>query len=186
MATVAIGIVGFVSVVIFLLYAGKQASAKIAEKNKPRPFACENGLVEITAPGNWRVQDFDNEVASLQIGSLIPAQYLLVISEEMREFPPEFGLPEYAEAIVTQMRELVREADVSGLKSLEINWLPEFQQELKGEVDGLRIAYLVTCLEGGDHFHQVLTWTSQDLKVRHFPVFRSVVETFREIAASEE
>ena len=182
----ALGVLGIIAVVVLLVYAGKQAASKMAEMSQPRAFVTTDGLVEITAPGTWTAHDFDNEAATLQIGNLIGVQYLLVISESKREFPPEFGIEEYAEVVSGQMREVVEGSVESELLPMEINGLTAFRQELEGDVEGTSIAYLNTFIDGKEHFHQVLTWTLRDQKERHFPVFRETADSFREISDGGE
>lgn len=184
--TVVIGVIGVIALVVSLVYAGKQGAAKLAEMNQPRPFASADGLVEVTAPGTWIGQDFGNEVASLQIGNLIGNQYLLIISEEKRDFVPEFGIQEYAETISEQMKEVVESPIETELIPMEIGGLPAFRRELDGEIDGTKIAYLNTFIEGEQHFHQVLTWTLLEMKDRQFPLFRTTVASFRELSVPEE
>ncbi|MDF1658509.1 MAG: hypothetical protein P1U58_12915 [Verrucomicrobiales bacterium] len=180
-ATIATGVIGVIAIVISLVYAGKQGAAKLAEMKQPRPFVTTDGLAEVSAPGIWTEQDFDNDVASLQIGNLIGSQYLLIISEKKREFVPEFGIDEYAETISEQMREIVENPIETELMPMEIGGLTAFRWELEGDIDGTPIAYLNTFIEGEEHFHQVLTWTLIEMKDRHFPLFRTTVESFREL-----
>ncbi|MEM7600193.1 MAG: hypothetical protein AAF357_02120 [Verrucomicrobiota bacterium] len=184
--TIIIGVVGIIALVISLVYAGKYGKAKLEEMNQPRPFVTADGLAEVTAPGTWTAQDFDNDVASLQIGNLIGNQYLLIISEEKQEFVPEFGIQEYAETISEQMKEVVRNPGEPELIPMEIGGLVAFRRELEGEIDGMPIAYLNTFIEGEDHFHQVLTWTLVEMKDRHFPLFRTTVKSFRELPELDE
>lgn len=184
--TIILGVVGLIALVITLVYAGKAGASKLAEMNEPRSFVSSDGLVEITAPGSWSARDLNNEVATLQIGNLIGSQFLIVISEEKREFVPEFGIREYAETINEQMKEVVEKAAETELISMEIGGLPAFRQELEGDIDGTAIAYLNTFIEGEAHFHQILTWTLQEKKSIHFPLFRTTVDSFREVPAASE
>ena len=79
------------------------------------------------------------------------------------------------------MRDVVLNSAESELLPLKISGFTSFRQELEGMVDGIPIAYLNTFIEGEDHVHQVLTWTTRDRKDREFPLFRATVESFREL-----
>lgn len=133
-ATVAIGVVGVVAVVVALAYTGKEAAGKLVERSQPRAFLSSDGLVQVTAPGSWREQDFENEVASLQLGNLISNEYLLVISEEKRGFAPEVGIEEYAEWHSEHVREVLEDPSETELIPLKIGSLKGLRRELDGRI----------------------------------------------------
>ncbi|MEM1441556.1 MAG: hypothetical protein AAGF67_04405 [Verrucomicrobiota bacterium] len=185
-ATIIIGVFGLIAVVGMLVFAGKEGGSLIEKLNEPRVFTSTDGLVEVTAPGTWRVQDLENDLANLEIGNLFSEQYLLLISEDKREFAPEFSLRDYAEVISEQMLEVVEDPYDRPLVSMETGEYPSFEWELDGGIDGLDIAYLIFFIEGEEAFHQILTWTLLERKEKHFPVFREVIGSFREISSAGE
>lgn len=184
--TVVVGVLSLIAVIVLVAYAGRQGAAVMEKLDQPRSFVSSDGRVEVTAPGTWREQDFENEVASLQLGNLMSEQYLLIISEEKRVFVPEFGIREYAETISEQMLEVLENPVESELVSGETGGYPSFQREFEGEIEGMGIAYLNTFVEGEEAFHQILTWTLRERREKNFPIFRKVIDSFRELVPRED
>jgi len=77
------------------------------------------------------------------------------------------------------------DAKITEPAPLKINGLPAFQAQVSGTVDGLKIDYLNTYVEGKEHFYQILTWTLASKRGAAFPRIRKAVGTFHELPQNQ-
>ena len=104
----------------------------------------------------------------------------MVISEPKSDFPEDFELDEFADVASSGIIDSVTEAEHSELEPLVVKGCEGFQHELNGTIDGIRISYLNSFLEGREHFHQILAWTLEERKERVLPVLKEASLSFRE------
>jgi hypothetical protein len=60
-----------------------------------------------------------------------------------------------------------------------INGIEGRQYVLDGVVNNVKISYLVTALETGSNYHQIITWTLLSRKAQNHPTLLKVTESFR-------
>jgi hypothetical protein len=183
-ATVITGTLGLLFIVgslAFGFYSGFQA---VKEGRKAGEFTTSDGLAMITGAAGWRILELNSEDATLSVGNLFAEEYLIVISEAKSIFEPGFGLTDFAEVASEQTIDSIEGAIVTELVAKTVNGMPAFEREISGEIEGIDITYFNTYLEGGSHFHQVLTWTLTKRKEKTMPNLKAAAASFREVAAS--
>jgi hypothetical protein len=53
------------------------------------------------------------------------------------------------------------------------------QQELSGTENGINVVFLHTTVDDGDHFQQILAWTSKSRWQQQNGLLREITRTFR-------
>lgn len=145
-------------------------------------FASPDGLYTISGASGWRVLDLEAPDATLKVGSPVAEEYLMVIPEKKSDLGEEFGLVEFSYLASEGTAELVEEAVVGDLVEEEIGGHIGYRQELSGTVEGIEISYLLSYVEGKNHFYQIIAWTLTDRKEKAFPKLRAAGDTFAELA----
>ena len=178
--TVILGVLGLGFLGVAAYFGVRQAAESAAEAKVPREFVSSDNLVAVTGPGSWTEQDLGSDVAGLQLANLFAEEYLIVISELKSDFPEEFDLEEFVDVASSGIIDSVTEADFSEMEPLAVGGCEGFQHELNGSIDGIRISYVNSFLEGKEHFHQILAWTLEERKERVLPILKEASLTFRE------
>jgi hypothetical protein len=152
-----------------------------------------DGLCELQVPSNW--QDIGgsirNEEASLQLGNLFAETYSMVLTEPHADFvgaettnpnpDGSFSLRDYSDLIVS----LMSSAEGSGLKKVSsdpvtMGGRSAIRFRLVGNVDGIPLVYILTVVDGENHFHQVHVWTLASRETSNMPTLLSVADSFQE------
>ena len=66
-------------------------------------------------------------------------------------------------------------------KEIQVNGQPAVQFELSGEIDKIKISYLITLVETDGNFTQLLFWTLQSRMDEKRDMFINASSTFKEI-----
>ena len=62
----------------------------------------------------------------------------------------------------------------------QVNGLPAVQCEARGESNGVRLAYLLTCVETSEHFCAIQAWTTRSQFDRSRAELEKTTDTFRQ------
>ncbi len=179
-ATIVMGVLGLGAVIAAVAFSANQVAEAVEESKIPREFADDEGRFALTGPGSWSVQDLGHPDAELEIGNLFAEEYVMVISEAKSEFDEDFSLDDFADIAGGAMIDVLGDPDYSEFEELTVNGMPARRHRLNGTIDGIRIAYVNTFVEGKEDFHQVLAWTlevKQDLAIEKL---QEAANSFRE------
>lgn len=67
------------------------------------------------------------------------------------------------------------------LSTTALGAYPARQMELHGGVNNVKIAYLVTAVEGPNYFHGIIAWTTKSRWAESKPLFDKTLPSFREL-----
>ena len=184
-------IVGGVCFFFFLVLAGAVGylvSQVFVDSKVMKPVVSNDGLTELQVPSNWReLGGADRNLeASLQYCNLFAETYGLVLTETKAEVAAaiekreeDCAIDDYADLMINA---LTLDGFIAGpAKSVIVDGLTGVRVEMKTNIDGIKIAYLVTFVEGETHFHQVHCWTLQSREERNMPTLVKVADSFREL-----
>jgi hypothetical protein len=167
-----------------IVFSGIFAGVKAAKANSEAPvFTSADGHYAITGAPGWRVLDLESTDATLQIGNLFDEEYLIVIPDVKAELGEEFGLQEFAEIASGQTADAVEDGESGDLVEMEFGGLPGYRRVVRGIIEGNDISYLLSYVEGKDHFYQIMAWTLTDRKAKVFPRLEAAAATFTELVA---
>jgi len=136
------------------------------------------GLVELRVPSNWSNRSDLNDDAIFQMANLRREEYMIVIEDSFSEIG-DVPFEEYAslqnESLASSSLRLISsgEFDVHGSKAL--------QYHMHGNVENNDIDYMIVYLEGKERYYFVMMWTLSSKKTKAWPVFKSVIQTFKEL-----
>lgn len=136
---------------------------------------------QITLPKGWKVKPDLHDEAEIQVGTALGQAYLLVLSEFKQDFD-EITYEQHSQLSRTGLLEKLKNAQVrSGPTQLTINGMPAVQYEVRGSVDGVKLVYLHTTIDGKASFHQVITWTTPSRYAKNKATMQSVITSFKEL-----
>jgi len=138
----------------------------------------DNGLVEMTVPQSWKRQEL-SEDAIIQLGNLYAEAYLIVIAESKLELTG-YDLKSFADAVLENMSSSLLNSEIRHISNSSVNGLSAIQYRVAGNVDDVDIVYLVTIVEGKEHFHQLLAWSLASRISGNEDDFNYAIRSFRE------
>ncbi|WP_426347977.1 hypothetical protein ACPWSR_09395 [Alloiococcus sp. CFN-8] len=145
-----------------------------------KSFSSDDDVIEVTVPEDWEEIDNLNSSANLQIGNLQKEQYTIAISELASDFSDSFGLQEYYDAIIPPMQQNITNAEVSDIENVKIDGNDAIQFHLTGEVDNIKITYLITVIKSQDYFHQIISWTLKSMYTEYEDLYKSIAGSLTE------
>ncbi|MDQ2086462.1 hypothetical protein RBH29_08475 [Herbivorax sp. ANBcel31] len=123
-----------------------------------KTFTSEDGKFSVIAPSNWAVDIDLNEHASLEISNIFREKYLVVVHESKQELADvglNMSFNEYSSLIAENMENYLTNGKSSKIETTDskIRW------EIKGTTEDIDITYILTTLDKGDSFYQIIAWT---------------------------
>lgn len=147
-----------------------------------RVVTSTDGKARVKLPMHWRLLKNLNDDAQLQAGNLAREEYLMVINELKSDF--EGTLEEYGALVSDNLKDALKDAEMSGPEKITVNGVDALQYEVSGSINNVSIAYLLTAVEGPESFHQISEWTLKSKEGTAFPIFQEVLQTFTPVVAS--
>lgn len=138
---------------------------------------------EITVPQSWQdlPEKFRNADAVIQQGDQRQEHYVMVITDEKKDFD-DFAA--FERAIVANTKEGLEDVTIGDPRQLTVGELSATQYLVTGKVDGLKIVYWFTLVDGKNGYHQIVAWTLPSRQSdAEGPIFE-VIESFREVGTS--
>ena len=130
-----------------------------ARSSTAQTIHSEDGLFSITIPKGWeQITDYSlNDDADLQAQKRFGDQYCVALIEHKDDL--DFTFDEGMEQIIDPFLSALENASISEGEDIVIDGQPAKQYELRGTIDRVKIAYLVTYVNGENYFAQILAWT---------------------------
>ncbi len=140
-----------------------------------------NNKFQITKPARWMVLNNLNDEADVQMGNLFKEAYLIVFSESKLDFD-NLDIHGYSELTRGFIRNSLKNyREVSGPKRVTNGDLQGIQYEIAGSINHVRIKYLHTTLEGREHFHQVVAWSTNSRYDSNLLDYNRTISSFKEL-----
>lgn len=123
-----------------------------------------------------------NDDATIEAANAYGEKYVIVITEPKSDFRfmKMNDIKDYGDLAVKLMKDSSPLMSVSPSTRLKINGKTAVRYEMKGTVDGIKVVYWLTAVEGNQHFHQVLTWTLASQEYKNKDALEKVTNSFRE------
>jgi hypothetical protein len=160
---------------------GPSATLPPATSGDGRVVSSSDGAIEIEVPNSWRTMDDLNAEADIQAANLILEQYAIVIREPKTTLPDGTTLEEYTQLVTQNIESTLIDANVPTPQETTVNGLPTLRIEATGKIDNIEAAYIITVVEGPDHFYNITAWTLLENLDRNRPVLEQVSDSFREV-----
>ena len=116
--------------------------------------------LSVQVPAQFKRETNLQESALIQASKAKEDIYFIVMEESKKDFVAGFAVNNYADAILSAMQKNLTDPQTLGeRRQLTVQQMPAEQIVLTGAIDGIKITYLITLVEGRESFYQVLSWT---------------------------
>jgi hypothetical protein len=137
--------------------------------------ASADSLLIASVPNHWTDLEL-NEAASLQLGDPSEDVYFMAFNESKVDLYG-WNLERHSRITLAQLLISVDFPEVTGPFEAQVAGLDAVQYVLRGVIQGTRIVYLHTTVDGPDAFTQLLGWTSASRWSRKETTFRQILES---------
>lgn len=137
-----------------------------------------DGATQITVPSTWTALEL-NDVAEIEVGNGEESAYLIVINE-LKEDLFGWNLEKHSRVTLGGLLGTLAFPTVTGPKSVKVSGSPAVQYEIAGALEGQKIIYIHTTVDGPERFSQILAWTIPSRAGVVRPQLLKAIESFRE------
>lgn len=137
-----------------------------------------DNATQISVPSTWTVLDL-NDVAEIEVGNGDEGAYLIVINE-LKEDLFGWNLEKHSRVTLGGLLGTLAFPTVTGPRSVKVSGSPAVQYEVAGALEGQKIIYIHTTVDGPKRFSQILAWTIPSRVDVVRPQLLRAIETFRE------
>ncbi|WP_196427187.1 RDD family protein [Paenibacillus woosongensis] len=137
-----------------------------------------NGMFKITTSPDWLFDpNLDNE-ADISISNRFSNKYLAVFSESKKRFKDGCTLEQYQEYAEQSFAAGLAHSPIYKPRATVINGYPAYQFAVEQEVNGVKVAYIVTTIETKLYYHWITVWTDAAKYKEYQQELHSVIRTF--------
>lgn len=140
---------------------------------------------QITVPWGWDKDSTLNKDADIGVSSYHDESYVIVLNEKKSDFDSETTLEDYCTLVNEVMMEGIDNVEVSKPEEKSINGYDSRQLEIRGRVEGVDVAYLITFIETDNYYNQIIAWTIDDRYEQNKPVLQEITRSFKEISQNK-
>ncbi|TKI58695.1 RDD family protein [Brevibacillus antibioticus] len=144
-------------------------------------FYSKDKKFQITASSDWRKDSALHDEAGIEISNRISEKYVVVLSESKQDLDSSFTLQDYAQVIESNIQEAAENLSIDKPIRTVVDNQVAIQFIAKGDVGGIKLAYIVTLVETPTHFHQIMAWTKQSRFASLKQELQKVSGSFREV-----
>lgn len=152
------------------------------KKDTSQTIKSTDGLVQVTAPGDYTVQKNLSEDANIQIANLLQEKYFIVISEPKTDFPAGFTIDDYYDLLSGNFKKELEKAALLPPVNIKVGNYNAKQFEVSGVVNKLDVKYAITVVETEKNFHQVQVWTLKDNFDKTRDEFQGILTSLKEVS----
>lgn len=149
-----------------------------------------NDLYTIKIPKYMKEMKSLHEEASLKYANIFKETYTIVLDEDKQEFIDAFlsyemydetktPLENYEEIQSNNFRESIDEAEIILIGKKNINNRTAKQYLVKGKVDGIKIEYIITYIEGDKNMYLLMSWTLDYRMKKYIDTFKFTHNSFK-------
>ncbi len=176
--------IGIFSVIAAIALASAIASifSLFSNISKPETFLSRDQQFQITAPSSWRSDSTLNDEADISISNDFGVKYFMVLSEKKDDFDSGVTLQDYLQIVEENYAVEMSEGPIQPPQETSVNGFPAIAFSFKQEAeDGIEVAYMVTVVETGTHFHQLHAWTLASKYDGVKEELQGIMQSFQEV-----
>ncbi|WP_110929994.1 RDD family protein [Paenibacillus bouchesdurhonensis] len=137
-----------------------------------------NGKFKITTSPDWLFDpNLDNQ-AEISISNRFSNKYLAVFSEPKKRFKRGSTLEQYQKYAEQSFAAALAHSPIYKPRPLIINGYHAYQFAVEQEVNGVKVAYIVTTIETKLYYHWITVWTDAAKYKEYQQELHSVISTF--------
>ncbi|MBI4161090.1 MAG: hypothetical protein HY509_01430 [Acidobacteria bacterium] len=147
----------------------------------PHLITARNGRSRLELPAGWRFRPYLNATADLQVADVQHKSFLIVLSEP-KPAVNHLSLEAQSDiALATIVARMEGVEATSGPVEMMIGGHRALRYEFRGRIEGVKVAYIHTTIEGRETFHQIVAWTTPSRLKKNRAVIEAVIASFREV-----
>lgn len=137
-----------------------------------------NGKFKITTSPDWLFDpNLDNE-AEISISNRFANKFLAVFSEPKKGSKGGSTLEQYQKYAEQSFAAGLAKSPIYKPRATRINGYPAYQFAVEQEVNGMKVAYIVTTVETKLYYHWITVWTDASKYKEYEQELHSVISTF--------
>ena len=149
-----------------------------------RVVHANDGSCEISVPGTWVDDSSLSKEAVLGTKDPLGTEYVVVFEDSKEDYTGT--LVDYAKDCGNRMRDRLKSPEVEVPAPITINDRSAVRQNIRGEINHLRIAYVITYFEDQNKFYRVFCWSTESKAAAVKNDFEKIARSFQENAAKQE
>ncbi len=138
-----------------------------------------NNMFTIEVPNTWIYIELHDE-ADLEIGNESNSQYLVVLSENKKDFH-NMDLETYSENAIGGVLSSLQDSTIIGPIDTSISNIDFQKYYLSGSYDNININYTFVNIESKTHYHQFMMWSIKSQYKKTKDLFEKIVNSFKYI-----
>ena len=111
---------------------------------KPTVLANKDGKFQLTVPAGWHEDSTLNAEADIKASNRLKEQYVIVLTESKKDFSNDMTLDKFTDITRKAMIAKMTSAESTEPAPVAINGSAGRQYELQGELNSVRLAYVIT------------------------------------------
>jgi hypothetical protein len=143
-----------------------------------------DGSCEISVPASWLDDPNLSKEAVLGAKDPLSTEYVVVFADSKEDYSG--SLADYAKDCGNRMRERLKSPEVGEPEPVTINGRSAVRQNIRGEINRLRIAYVITYFEDQNKFYRVFCWSIESKATAVKGDFDKIAKSFQENSAKQE
>ncbi|WCF08472.1 photosystem II reaction center PsbP family protein [Paenibacillus thiaminolyticus] len=167
------------------------AAQQTAEKSKPKGtvFTSLDGTMQLTLPSSWRQNDELNNMAQFAAYHRSNNRFALVGRTLKADLEDGATVDDIVDRTISNADAItLDDMEVIATRDTSVGPDPAKQLEFRGiNKNGTKekVHYLVTTMEKGDNFYQIVFWTKESKFDKYKEEFEQATETFKVLNASD-
>lgn len=176
--------------VIFTLFISLFSSCDILDTNTPETtiVTSKDGITQLSISNGWRESRALYEVNFAVTLAVEGAdqQNIMVITESKADFAKSINADGYCKIVKETMKTIVDKASTTEDSEVALDNYNALQFALEGEIDSMKLSYIVNIVETPGFFHQIIGFSAQSKMSTNKDKLMSIIKTFGEVEQSTE
>lgn len=165
--------------VLFIAACDGVTDSGLSQEDKMKTIVSSDNKSSILVPNNWSEDYILNDQAEINVGFPLKEQYAIVLTESADSFTDDMTLEDYYNLIISGMEVTINNSVFSEPTRAKIDNKSALIYEVHGEVEKVKVSYLIAIVEGDSNYYQILTWTIQNRFEDFKDLYMNVIESFK-------
>ena len=146
-----------------------------------------DGKYQVGLPSGWSEdEEIKEDNFNIAVSNRLKDSYFVILSEDKKEFSENIDLGIYYGLVQKNLSTTVENSQLGQVSDIKIGGYNAKQFEISGEVDYVKIQYLITLVETPNGYHQLMGWTSPTRYNQNKSDLITIVNSFKEVINSNQ
>jgi hypothetical protein len=158
-------------------------SSSVNRLGQTQVIQANDSSCEISVPASWLNSPDLSKQAVLGAKDLTQNEYVIVFVHPKQDYTG--SLADFAKDHTDLLRENLTTPQVEVPAAITINGRSAIRQIVHGEINRMRIAYVITYFEGTNQFYRVLCWSLESKAAAYKDDFDKIAESFQGMKSNQ-